>query len=137
MVVNMTTTKNLTTKTANIHYGDVVQVDLGMPYGSEQGGVRPAIVISNDKNNLHSPVVNVVLISSSGFKRNNKSYLPIHVPISPKDVGVSGLDLESVIICEQPKSIDKSRIKYKRGHIDSQYIINAINKAIMVQYNMA
>lgn len=133
----MTTTKNLTTKTANIHYGDVVQVDLGKPYGSEQGGERPAIIISNDKNNLHSPIVNVVLISSSAFKRNNKSYLPVHIPISPKDTGVSGLDFDSIIICEQPKPIDKSRIKYKRGHIDNQCIINSINKAIMVQYNMA
>ena len=119
----------------DVYYGDIVWVNLGKPCGSEQGGERPVLVVSNDKNNLHSSVVNILPISSSQFKKDHKAYLPTHVPISPQDQGVSGIKIDSIIMCEQPDTIDKSRIIRKTGHISNKYIINALNKAILIQFN--
>lgn len=130
------TTNFIKNKPDNIRYGDVVWVDLGEVYGSEQGGTRPALIISNDKNNLHSPIVNIVPISSSKYKRDNKAYLPTHVPISPEESGVTGINRESVAMCEQAKAIDKSRILDKSGHISNKYIIEKLNKCLTIQYNM-
>lgn len=123
-------------KTEDIRYGDVVWVDLGEAHGSEQGGIRPALIISNDKNNLYSPIVQIVPISSSRNKREHKSYLPTHILISPEEIGVTGISRESVAMCEQTKAIDKSRILDKSGHISSKYIISELNKGLTIQYNM-
>lgn len=120
----------------NIRYGDVVWVNLGEAFGSEQGGIRPAMVISNDKNNMFSPKVSIAPISSSVNKRTNKAYLPTHIPISPNEDGVTGLSRESVILCEETKPVDKSRIIDKSGHISNACIINKLNKALTIQYNM-
>lgn len=123
-------------KVTSVQYGDVVWVDLGEVCGSEQGGRRPAIIVSNDKNNLYSSIVSIVPISSSKFKKENKAYLPTHVPISPKEKGVTGISRDSVAMCEQARMIDKLRILDKSGHICSEYIINALNKALTIQFNM-
>jgi len=130
------TTNFIKNKPDNIRYGDVVWVDLGEVYGSEQGGTRPALIISNDKNNLHSPIVNIVPISSSKYKRDSKAYLPTHVLISPEESGVTGIKRESVAMCEQARPIDKSRILDKSGHISNKYIIEKLNKCLTIQYNM-
>ncbi len=65
----MNITNNKEYKITSVCYGDVVWVDLGEVCGSEQGGRRPAIIVSNDKNNLHSPIVHIVPITSSTVKR--------------------------------------------------------------------
>lgn len=132
----MTTTNIIKNKSTNIHYGDIVWVDLGVLCGSEQGGTRPALVISNDKNNLHSPIISIVPLSSSKFKRDHKSYLPTHITISPNETGVSGIDRDSVVMCEQTRAIDKSRVISKSGHIENQYIIDALNRALTIHFGV-
>ena len=132
----MTKINNKEYKVTSVCYGDVVWVDLGEVFGSEQGGCRPAIIVSNDKNNLYSSIVNIVPISSSKVKTQSKAYLPTHVPISPKEEGVTGIYRDSVAMCEQARPIDKLRILDKSGHICSEYIINALNRALTIQYNI-
>lgn len=130
-----TTIKKTNKIIEDVYYGDVVWVDLGKPCGSVQGGKRPAMIISNNKNNKYSPKVNVVPFSSSTNKIKNKSYLPIHISVSPDMEGVTGITQESVILCEDVRALDKSQIMYKTGHIDNTYIITSLNKGLAIQQN--
>lgn len=92
-----------------VRRGDVWQADLGQAVGSEQGGVRPVIVIQNDVGNKFSPTVIAIPLTS---KRKNS--LPTHGTILP---GASGLDEESTFLAEQILTIDKRRMMYRRGRL--------------------
>ena len=112
-----------------IKRGDMFYADLSPVIGSEQGGVRPVLIIQNDVGNKHSPTVIAAAITS----QTGKTKLPTHIEIEPKQ---SGLKAESVVLTEQIRTIDKSRLKEKIGHIDDEKIINQINNALGVSFGL-
>ena len=109
----------------NIKRGDMFYADLSPVIGSEQGGIRPIIVIQNDAGNKYSPTVITAAITS----KLCKTKLPTHIAIDTKE---AGLKTKSVILAEQIRTIDKSRLKEKIGHIEDKDLIEKINKALSV-----
>lgn len=91
--------------------GDIYYADLSPVVGSEQGGIRPVVIIQNDVGNKYSPTVIVAAITS----QINKAKMPTHIEISSEDYG---LTKDSVILLEQIRTIDKKRLKEKTGHVD-------------------
>ena len=113
----------------DIKWGDVVFVDFtDNARDSEQSGIRPAIIIQNDKGNEHSPTTIVASITSQ-----EKRYLPTHVIVKPYQ---SGLNKVSTILMEQIRTIDKSRIISKVGHIETDWIKEKIKKSLTISLNM-
>ena len=109
--------------------GDMFYADLSPVVGSEQGGIRPVIIIQNDVGNRHSPTVIAAAITS----QTGKNKLPTHIEIESKN---NGLKADSVVLTEQIRTIDKSRLKEKIGHIDDSIIINKINNALGVSFGL-
>ncbi len=109
--------------------GDMFYADLSPVIGSEQGGVRPVLIIQNDVGNKHSPTVIAAAITS----QVGKNKLPTHIEIEPSQ---SGLKAESVVLTEQIRTIDKSRLREKIGHIDDEKIISRINNALGVSFGL-
>ena len=103
--------------------GDMFYADLSPVVGSEQGGIRPVLVIQNDTGNKYSPTVIVSAITS----RLNKNKLPTHIELDSKEFGLKS---DSVVLTEQIRTIDKSRLKEKIGHIEDNGVMNKINSAI-------
>ena len=93
---------------------DVIQVDLGTAIGSEQGNERPAVIIQNDVGNAHSPTILIIPMTTE-VKR---LYLPTHQIIHKNKK--NGLDIDSMLLGEQTRVIDKRRIKYRRGILSSE-----------------
>lgn len=114
---------------SNILRGDIFWVDLGIAKGSEQGGVRPAVIIQNDVGNKYSPTVIVCPITSE-IKRKE---LPTHVLL--EDYRRYGLKSLSQVIAEQIKTMDKSKIGDYIGYI-SDDIMNTVDKAIEISVNV-
>ena len=94
-----------------VRKGDIYFADLSPVVGSEQGGVRPVLVVQNDVGNRHSPTVIVAAVTS----RQDKAKLPTHVAISAEG---HGLARDSVILMEQLRTIDKQRLREKVGRLD-------------------
>ena len=113
----------------NIKRGDIYYADLSPVVGSEQGGLRPVLIVQNDVGNKHSPTVIAAAITS----RMSKAKLPTHIDVSASDVGLSK---DSVILLEQIRTIDKKRLKEKMWHLDSQKM-NDVNSAIQVSFGLA
>lgn len=90
-----------------INRGDIYYVDFGTNVGSEQGGIRPAIILQNNKGNYYAPTVMVAPITTA-----RKHRLPTHVPVYPKD----GMKVTSIALYEQIMTVDKSRLVDKIGH---------------------
>ena len=111
-----------------IKRGDIFYADLSPVVGSEQGGVRPVLIIQNDVGNRHSPTVICAAITS----KMNKAKLPTHIELSSQKYD---MDKDSVILLEQLRTIDKKRLKEKMGHLDEQMMqeIAAIKQAINPQ----
>ena len=109
--------------------GDMFYADLSPVIGSEQGGIRPVLVIQNDTGNKYSPTVIVSAITS----QLNKSKLPTHIELGSKEFG---LKADSVVLTEQIRTIDKSRLKEKIGHIEDNRIMNKINSAIGISFGL-
>ncbi len=95
--------------------GDVVQVDLNPVVGSEQAGVRPALVVQIDRANAKSPHTIIAPFTS----RIRKKLLPSHVRVP---AGVGGLTLDSILLCEQVRVIDRRRIVRVLGHLDPPFL---------------
>ena len=112
-----------------IRRGDMFYADLIPVVGSEQGGVRPVLIIQNDLGNKYSPTVIAAAITS----QQNKAKLPTHIEIDSK---MCGLKNNSVVLAEQIRTIDKSRLKEKIGHIDDNKVINQINNALGVSFGL-
>ena len=112
-----------------IKRGDMFYADLSPVVGSEQGGIRPVIIIQNDTGNKYSPTVIAAAITS----QMNKNKLPTHIEISSEDFG---LKADSVILTEQIRTIDKSRLKEKIGHIDDKSVIGKLNSALGVSFGL-
>ncbi|ACB83907.1 type II toxin-antitoxin system PemK/MazF family toxin [Natranaerobius thermophilus] len=112
----------------NIKRGDIYYADLSPVIGSEQGGVRPVLVVQNDIGNKYSPTVIVVAITS----QIQKAKLPTHVEITAEDYN---LDKNSVVLTEQLRTIDKQRLKEKITHIDKE-LMNKISEAIKISLGL-
>lgn len=111
-----------------IKRGDIYYADLRPVVGSEQGGVRPVLIIQNDAGNRHSPTVICAAITS----RMNKAKLPTHVEISTKECDISK---DSVILLEQIRTIDKQRLKEKVCHLDEKTLYR-VDRALKISLEL-
>ena len=111
-----------------ISRGDIFFADLSPVVGSEQGGVRPVLVLQNDVGNRHSPTTIVCAITGS----TEKKPLPTHVPIG----SMGKLSKTSVALLEQLRTIDRSRLRDWIGRLDTQKI-EKINQALIVSVGLA
>lgn len=111
-----------------IRRGDVFYAQLNPVIGSEQGGVRPVLIVQNDIGNQYSPTTIVVAITSQIMKAK----LPTHVEISADK---SGLEKDSVILTEQIRTIDKSRLKQKVVSLDEE-TMEKVNAAIEISLGL-
>ncbi len=111
-----------------IKRGDIFYADLRPVVGSEQGGIRPVLIIQNDTGNKHSPTVICAAITS----QIHKSKLPTHVEL---DSCRYNIVKDSVILLEQLRTIDKKRLKDKVCHLDNE-IIDQVNHALSISLEM-
>lgn len=111
-----------------IKRGDIYYADLSPVVGSEQGGVRPVLIVQNDVGNKHSPTVIAAAITS----QIGKARLPTHISI---DAVNYGLTKDSVVLLEQIRTIDKKRLKDKMGHLDDE-VMQQVNDAINVSFGL-
>ena len=93
-----------------VRRGDIYYADLSPVVGSEQGGVRPVLIVQNDTGNRHSPTVIAAAITS----QTGKARLPTHISVAPLSCG---LPKESVILLEQVRTLDKRRLREKMGRL--------------------
>lgn len=107
-----------------IKRGDLFYADLSPVVGSEQGGVRPVVIIQNDIGNKYSPTVIIAAITS----QVNKAKLPTHVKI---EASIFGLPKNSVVLLEQIRTIDKKRLRDKIGQFDED-ILSEIDRALRI-----
>ena len=112
-----------------IKRGDMFYADLSPVVGSEQGGIRPVLIIQNDLGNKYSPTVIAAAITS----KTSKTKLPTHIEIDSADCGLKN---DSVVLAEQIRTIDKSRLKERIGHIDDEKIIDQVNNALGVSFGL-
>ena len=112
-----------------IRRGDIYYADLSPVVGSEQGGIRPVLVIQNNVGNRHSPTIICAAITS----KMNKAKLPTHIEISTKDYKIVR---NSVILLEQIRTIDKQRLKEYVCHIDGP-TMQKVDRAIRVSLELA
>ena len=111
-----------------IKRGDIFYADLRPVVGSEQGGVRPVLIIQNDIGNKHSPTVICAAITS----KMNKAKLPTHIEI---DASSYAIIRESVILLEQLRTIAKQRLKDKVCHLDAD-LLKQVNKALCISLEL-
>ena len=112
----------------NIKRGDIYYADLSPVVGSEQGGLRPVLIVQNDVGNRYSPTVIAAAITS----KMGKTKLPTHIDIPGLE---AGLAKDSVILLEQVRTIDKKRLKEKMGHLDTATMTH-VNNAIQVSFGL-
>ncbi len=108
--------------------GDIFYADLSPVVGSEQGGIRPVLVVQNDVGNKYSPTVIVAAITS----KINKAKMPTHIEIEGEK---HGLTKDSVILAEQIRTIDKKRLKEKIGHLD-EALASSVDYALKVSFGL-
>ena len=113
----------------NIKRGDIYYADLSPVIGSEQGGLRPVLIVQNDVGNKYSPTVIAAAITS----KMGKTKLPTHIDVVGNQVGLAK---DSVILLEQIRTIDKKRLKEKMGHLDDDTMKN-VNDAIEVSFGLS
>ncbi len=112
----------------NIKRGDIYYADLSPVVGSEQGGLRPVLIVQNDIGNKYSPTVIAAAITS----KMGKTRLPTHIDVYAEKVGLAK---DSVILLEQVRTIDKQRLKEKMGHLDDE-LMDAVNNAITISFGL-
>lgn len=108
--------------------GDIYYADLSPVIGSEQGGMRPVLIVQNDTGNRHSPTVIAAAITS----KTDKARLPTHIELDAQSVGLSR---NSVILLEQIRTLDKSRLRERMGKLDEN-TMSAVDNAIMVSFGL-
>lgn len=108
--------------------GDIYYADLSPVVGSEQGGIRPVLVIQNDIGNKYSPTVIAAAITS----QINKAKMSTHIELAAKDYG---LNKDSVILLEQIRTIDKRRLREKIGRIDDG-LMASVNNALSISFGL-
>ena len=112
----------------NVKRGDIYYADLSPVVGSEQGGVRPVLIVQNDTGNRYSPTVIAAAITS----QTNKAKLPTHIALSAPDYG---LPRDSVVLLEQIRTIDKRRLREHMGRLDAA-MMNQVDNAIAVSFGL-
>lgn len=112
----------------SIKRGEIYYADLSPVIGSEQGGIRPVLIVQNDIGNRYSPTVIAAAITS----QRDKAKLPTHIEI---DAARTGLSKNSVVLLEQIRTIDKKRLKERMGEVDSG-IMNRINNALSISFGL-
>lgn len=112
----------------NIKRGDIYYADLSPVVGSEQGGIRPVVILQNNIGNKHSPTVIAAAITS----KTDKSRLPTHIEV---DAVNNGLAKDSVILLEQLRTLDKVRLKEKMGHLEDD-LMTKVNEAINISMGL-
>lgn len=112
----------------NIKRGDIYYADLSPVVGSEQGGVRPVLIVQNDVGNRHSPTVIAAAITS----QTGKARLPTHIELAAQSYGLSR---DSVVLLEQIRTIDKKRLKERMGRVDDG-MMDKIDTAIAVSFGL-
>ena len=113
----------------SVRRGGIYLVDLSERVGSEQGGLRPAVIIQNDKGNKFSPTTIICPLTSK-----NKQMKETHVVLTPDD---SGVKMNSTVLCEQIITIDKSRIKAKAGEIRDPQKLCDIEEKILISFGIS
>ena len=108
--------------------GDIFYADLSPVVGSEQGGMRPVLIVQNDTGNKHSPTVIAAAITS----QTSKARLPAHIELNAQSVG---LTRDSVILLEQIRTIDKSRLRERMGKLDDN-TMTKVDNAIAVSFGL-
>ena len=108
--------------------GEIYYADLSPVVGSEQGGVRPVLIVQNDVVNRYSPTVIAAAITS----QKEKSKLPTHIEINSQ---VCGLSRDSVVLLEQIRTLDKKRLKEKMGRLDDGSM-GQINQALSISFGL-
>ena len=109
--------------------GDIYYADLSPVVGSEQGGVRPVLIVQNDVGNRYSPTVIAAAITS----HCEKTKLPTHIEVQGDGCGLSK---DSVVLLEQIRTLDKRRLKERMGHLDEQ-TMQTVNSAIAVSFGIS
>ena len=109
--------------------GEIYWANLDPVIGSEQGGVRPVVVVQNDKGNLYSPTVIVAAVTTSG----KKNRLPIHVPVSAAE---SGLKHDSMILTEQLRTLEKTRLTHQAGQLTPD-AVRRLDQALMISQGLS
>ena len=113
---------------STVRRGDIYYADLSPVVGSEQGGMRPVLIVQNDTGNKHSPTVIAAAITS----QVGKARLPTHIELTGQSCGLSR---DSVILLEQIRTIDKSRLKERMGRLDEP-LMNEVDNAIAVSFGL-
>lgn len=108
--------------------GDIYYADLSPVVGSEQGGVRPVLIVQNDVGNRYSPTVIAAAITS----QKEKSKLPTHIELDSKNCGLSK---DSVVLLEQIRTIDKRRLREKMGTLDANSM-SQVNHALSISFGL-
>lgn len=108
--------------------GDIYYADLSPVVGSEQGGMRPVLIVQNDTGNRYSPTVIAAAITS----QLNKAKLPTHIELTGQSYG---LTKDSVVLLEQIRTIDKRRLKERMGRLD-ETLMNKVDSAIAVSFGL-
>lgn len=113
----------------SVKRGDIYYADLSPVVGSEQGGVRPVLIIQNDTGNRYSPTVIAAAITS----QMGKAKLPTHIdlPVS----GTGGLSRNSIILLEQVRTLDKKRLRERMGHVEER-VMEQVDTAIAVSFGL-
>lgn len=112
----------------SIRRGDIYYADLSPVVGSEQGGVRPVLIIQNDMGNRHSPTVIAAAITS----QMNKAKLPTHIELINQHCG---LTKDSVVLLEQIRTLDKRRLRERMGHLEGE-MMEQVDHAIAVSFGI-
>ncbi len=111
-----------------IKRGDIIYADLSPVIGSEQGGVRPVLVVQNDIGNKYSPTIIVAAITS----QINKAKLPTHIEINADEYGIPK---DSVILLEQIRTIDKKRLKERVGHLSDE-LMSQVDQGLQISFGL-
>ena len=112
----------------DIRRGELYYADLSPVVGSEQGGLRPVLIVQNDTGNRHSPTVIAAAITS----QTGKARLPTHIELSASNYGLSR---DSVVLLEQIRTLDKSRLRERMGKLDAP-TMDRVNGAIAVSFGL-
>ena len=113
---------------STVKRGDIYYADLSPVVGSEQGGMRPVLIVQNDTGNKHSPTVIAAAITS----QIGKARLPTHIELEARSFG---LTKDSVVLLEQIRTIDKRRLRERMGRVDDE-LMTKVDNAIAVSFGL-
>lgn len=111
-----------------IKRGDIYYADLSPVVGSEQGGIRPVLIVQNNVGNKYSPTVIAAAITS----QREKAKLPTHISVNSGDCGLAK---DSIVLLEQVRTLDKTRLKERMGSLD-ECSMGMVDKALSVSFGL-